>query len=307
MRKHIPQTFNKLEMMMLPISEQTLTFEDELMLTDNFNSPPIEEKEITRFIHNAYPFKVMFNMIQICKKGYMRIRYNLQEYVIRENTVAIILPNSIGECVEISKDFQMAFITYKEDNYLNGHDSAYPAEFRNRLTSQAVACLPDGKMEELLTLYRMMRKRVREPHTEFTREALKGFMQVMLAECYQELSDTLEIKESNYRKNRQKYLFDKFLTLVQKNYTRERSVTFYADLMCLTPKYLSQAIFQASGRHAGEWIKEYVILDAKTLLKNGRYTVQQVSDLLNFANASFFGKYFKAATGYSPKKYQLSV
>lgn len=40
------------------------------------------------------------------------------------------------------------------------------------------------------------------------------------------------------------------------------------------------------------------------MLKSNKYTVQQVSDLLNFANASFFGKYFKAVVGCSPRKYQ---
>ena len=37
MKKNIPQQTNELEMMMLPISERTLTFGNELMLADNFN------------------------------------------------------------------------------------------------------------------------------------------------------------------------------------------------------------------------------------------------------------------------------
>lgn len=304
MKNNPSKLFNELEMVMLPISEQALSFEDELMLDDNFNSPPIEQEEVEPYIAPARPFKIMFSMIQICTKGHMRIRYNLQEYEIKENTAAIILPNSIGECIEISKDFQMAFITYKEDNYMNGHTSSYSAEFRNTLTRQAVINLPEEKTEEMLALYRMMRKRIAEPHTRFTHEALKGYMQVILASCYEELSKELQITEVKNRENRQKRLFDRFLTLVRRNYTKERSVTFYADEMCLTPKYLSQVIFQTSGRHAGEWIKDQVIMEAKILLKSGKYTVQQVSDQLNFANPSFFGKYFKAATGQSPKKYQ---
>lgn len=64
-------------------------------------------------------------------------------------------------------------------------------------------------------------------------------------------------------------------------------MTFYAEKLCLTPKYLSQVILEVSDRHATDWIRDYVILDAKALLKSGRYTVQQVGDLLNFSNASF--------------------
>ena len=105
--------------------------------------------------------------------------------------------------------------------------------------------------------------------------------------------------------NRQQQLFDDFLELVQAHYNEHRCMTFYAEKLCLTPKYLSQVILEVSDRHATDWIRDYVILDAKALLKSGKYTVQQVGDLLNFSNASFFGKYFKAAVGCTPRKYML--
>ena len=84
----------------------------------------------------------------------------------------------------------------------------------------------------------------------------------------------------------------------------ERSIGFYAERLCLTPKYLSQVVHAVSGRHAGEWIRDYVILEAKALLKSGQYTTQQVADMLNFPNQSFFGVYFKKAVGCSPKAYR---
>lgn len=87
-------------------------------------------------------------------------------------------------------------------------------------------------------------------------------------------------------------------------YTKERSVSYYADRLCVTPKYLSQVIHKVSGRFAGDWITDFVILEAKALLKSRKYTIQQVSDKLNFANQSFFGKYFKENVGCSPSKYQ---
>ena len=47
-----------------------------------------------------------------------------------------------------------------------------------------------------------------------------------------------------------------------------------------------------------------VLKEAKALLKSGRYSVQQVSDMLNFANQSFFGAYFKRSVGCSPSAYR---
>ncbi len=69
--------------------------------------------------------------------------------------------------------------------------------------------------------------------------------------------------------------------------------------MCLSPKYFAQMIYKESGKHAKDWIRDFVIKDAKAMLKSGNYTVQEVSETLHFANQSFFGKYFKDAVGCS--------
>lgn len=83
-------------------------------------------------------------------------------------------------------------------------------------------------------------------------------------------------------------------------------VAFYASKLSLTPKYLSKVIRQNSGKTAGEWIEEYVILEAKALLKSTNKTIQQITDELNFSTQSFFGKYFKRRVGLSPKEYRVS-
>ena len=88
------------------------------------------------------------------------------------------------------------------------------------------------------------------------------------------------------------------------NYKQERSVAFYADKLCVTAKYLSLISKEVSGQPAGNWIDEYVILEAKTLLKSSQMSIQEIADSLNFANQSFFGKYFKHHTGISPKEYR---
>lgn len=57
-------------------------------------------------------------------------------------------------------------------------------------------------------------------------------------------------------------------------------------------------------RYSSDWIDDYVILEAKALLKSGKLTIQQISDELNFPSQSFFGKYFKRIAGVSPKEYK---
>ena len=99
-------------------------------------------------------------------------------------------------------------------------------------------------------------------------------------------------------------LLHKFIELVEANFQQERSVAFYADALCVTPKHLSASIREASGRTAGEWIDSYVLIEAKLMLRNTGLTIQEISTKLNFQNQSFFGKYFKRLCGQSPRDYR---
>lgn len=119
------------------------------------------------------------------------------------------------------------------------------------------------------------------------------------------MSPYIEQQDTQYV-SRKKQIFDQFTLLLRQHYTQERSISFYAEKLSITPKYLSQVIYDISGQHARNWIRDHVILEAKALLKCGKYNVQQVSDMLNFANQSFFGVYFKKAVGCSPSAYQDS-
>ena len=99
-------------------------------------------------------------------------------------------------------------------------------------------------------------------------------------------------------------LVERFIELVQDHYREERLIGFYANKLCITPKYLSKLVKEHTGRSAGEWIENHVILEARALLQSSDKTIQQIAVLLNFPNQSFFGKYFKRATGMSPKQYR---
>ena len=63
---------------------------------------------------------------------------------------------------------------------------------------------------------------------------------------------------------------------------------------------------EISGRTAGEWIENYVTVEAKVLLRSTDLTIQEIASRLNFTNQSFFGKYFKHQTGMSPSEYRKS-
>ena len=115
-----------------------------------------------------------------------------------------------------------------------------------------------------------------------------------------------EITEPNRPRSRRMLYTHEFVRLVRKHFRLEHSVRFYANKLCISPKYLSLVVKESSGRSAAEIIDEYLLLEAKNLLRFSGKNIQQVAYELNFSNQSSFGKYFKHLTGMSPSEFQNS-
>lgn len=106
---------------------------------------------------------------------------------------------------------------------------------------------------------------------------------------------------------RKKLLFERFMKLVHEHHNDQREVGFYADELCLTPKYLSHLIREASGKSAPEWIDSFVILEAKNLLRYTDLDIKAISFELHFSSPSLFYRFFKSHTGMTPGEYRGST
>jgi len=81
-------------------------------------------------------------------------------------------------------------------------------------------------------------------------------------------------------------------------------VGWYAQQLCISPKYLSEMVKNVSLRTPNEWIDNYVTMELRVILKNSSKSIKQIALEMNFPNQSFLGKYFKEHVGMSPSKYR---
>ena len=138
----------------------------------------------------------------------------------------------------------------------------------------------------------------------FRKEAIQHLLASLL--YYLEYIAQNSIEQNPAQLTRQEEIFQRFISLVNTHSKKERNVNFYADKLCLTPRYLNTVIRQASQQTVMDWINQSIILEAKVLLKHSNLLVYQISDELNFPNPSFFCKFFKRMTGMTPQEYQKS-
>ena len=112
--------------------------------------------------------------------------------------------------------------------------------------------------------------------------------------------------EARMAQSREQRLFADFMQLVALHAQHEHHIDFYASRLCISPRYMSTLIKKVSGKPAKQWIDEAIIARIKVALRHSDKQMTQISDEMNFANTSFFTKYFKRLTGMTPLQFRNS-
>lgn len=142
--------------------------------------------------------------------------------------------------------------------------------------------------------------------TVYTRNIARSALQCLVYLLLQVHTLRNKSEDRPATQTRQVGYVQEFMQLLQLHHTRHRSITFYADKLHISPKYLSHIIKETTGKSASDWIGDFVVREAKNMLRFTNKNVQQVAYALNFSTQSSFGKFFKHITGMSPSEFQKS-
>jgi len=244
-----------------------------------------------------YPFKLDVTIVLICVKGTTSGKVNLKPFTSASPGLIIILPDQILEHGYVSEDFSglIMIMSKRFTDSLNIQVKlTQMLSFRNNPSTT----ITDDELKSIMAFYSILQRAVRKKDNPYRLEIVQCLIKAFFYSTgYHELPE-------DEKKSKNEMLVEQFLKHLESNYKKQRSMEFYANKLCLTPKYLSKLVKESSGKSASDWIDSYVVLEAKALLKSTNKTIQQISDELNFPSQSFFGKYFKRHVGVSPKEYK---
>lgn len=275
-------------------------FKDHVMVFDNFTEP-IEDFELIST--GIGPLRINTIIIAFCTDGFIRFSLGIEPMEISKNMLVIIRPEQIVETTEVSPDFKAGFIVLKRNFFEIQNDYTNAIALHNFFLEHSVCPLSEENMQEYMQIYDLMKKKIGEKNNIHLLQILQSFCHVM----FYNISNILYHRnqaETQKRKSNSTEIYERFIKCVELNYRKEHSVQYYADVLCLTPKYMSTIIYDVSGKHASEWIKDFIILEAKALLKSTKMSLEEIGDVLNFPTQSHFGRFFKRYTGYSPRVYR---
>lgn len=247
----------------------------------------------------------------LCKGGRIRCRINLKEYEITEEMVVVSMPMNIvqveyGAEDRCRTDFTSCGFILSTRFLKNLHvDMRNVVPLYMQIQNESCIRMREEDIVLLERYYALLRDTVSR-HSPHTAEITNGLIAAMIHTFCDVLSTNAAVPSAVHRpvKSRRKMFFEQFMALLDQYHCSERSLKFYADKLYITPKYLSAVIKEVSGRSAAEWVDDFVVLEAKTLLKYSDLSIQEIAYRLNFSTQSFFGKYFKHQTGMSPTEYK---
>lgn len=251
----------------------------------------------------SHPARLKATTVLICLRGEIDCSINLKRFHITENH---LLVNFSSDIIQIhSTDNIAGYAVILSEEYLQQLQIDFGLRVQSYigLRGNGPVQVPYGELADLKPYYTLLRKNMESGNADVIKGLAHALSYTILAmfRQYQRTQYNVDVKDMS----RSHQIFDKFMTLLQIYHNRERSIQFYADKMCLTSKYISGMIKKYSGRCALEWINDYVMLEAKMMLRYTEMTIQEISNRLNFTTQSAFGKYFKQQTGVGPKQYRI--
>lgn len=244
------------------------------------------------------PVKFDRAAIVLCTAGRKRVKINLHEYELESSMLITLMPGQIVEVFECTPNYKAYAISlsrrFIDMVNIPGWQQSYISMYNN-----PTMLLNASQLQAFNTFFSILYRAAEDRENPFRLQVIENLIRVFY---FGGISRFRAMVPAN--NNVKNGLIERFMELVHENYRTERLIGFYADKLCITPKYLSKLVKEHTGRSASDWIESHVILEARAMLQSSDMTIQQIATSLNFSNQSFFGKYFKRATGISPKQYR---
>lgn len=245
-----------------------------------------------------------------CIKGHLKLSVNLNEYDIRDNHLVITTPGHILKVSQVAGSEQLKYvIVAMSSKFAMGLKVDLKKIMNEGIALMEIPVMKlDEGMSSLMQQHLSLAANVINSDSSFREDSVTSIVSSMICLVAGLWADRInELREEAAQTTtRSRMILEQFIRLVGQYHTKYRNVGFYADKLCLTPKYLSKLIKTASGKSAPEWIDSYVILEAKNLLKYSDIAIKEIVYRLNFPNQSVFYKFFKARTGMTPSEYRNS-
>lgn len=256
--------------------------------------------------------KKLFHMkglgVIICHRGSFQFSLNQKVCSAKAGESLFIPEEGAFQVLQESEDMEVQILIYQIEPIRDIMGNAVVTMYMySRIAPDEPSCVWTTGEEEEITKYMSLL----DSAVEVEENPFKLYEQklLLLALTYRICSmyNRKLVNDGEEAGGRKNEVFIRLIQLIEKYYMQERGVEFYADKLCLSPKYLSAVSKSICGYTVQELVFKAIIRKCISLLKNTQKNIQEISNEFGFPNASYFGTFFKKQMGMSPQQYRRNL
>lgn len=243
--------------------------------------------------------------VLICTKGRCEISVDNFHGTLRRNGTVLMLPGSLLSIRQRSADFKVSLFVFSPTLF---SEAAFRLEidFMRIIKNHPVAQQNAQTARTMHMWMSILEYTYQDRNNRFRNTIIKNRLQNALLELCDKVMRIPELITENPTQAtmRQNEIFNRFMQLLHQHGGHEREVTFYAEQLCISTRYLSTIVRSVSGKSAKTLIDNVVLLELKLLLRTTDLSIQEIAYRLHFPDQSYLGRFFRKHTGISPTAFR---
>ena len=259
------------------------------------------------------PVKLDLFLFFICYDGSMQVDVNNQRHILQPNDLITCPPNSVvqhhallskgfkGALIALSHNFMRRYLPWKKRTW----------EAISYLYNNPVTSIREGQTNRFIPYTQLLKRQFELGDHPYR----KGIVHSLFAALLYEMASVIElvlnqtatvrIEEQAFKQR--DHIFARFMKALEEDNGSHRTVSYYANKLCYTTKYLSKVVKEVSGKTAMEFINQNAIRYIRYQLLYSDKSIKEIADQFEFSNLSFFGKYIKKHLGVSPSQFRKDI
>ena len=254
------------------------------------------------------PFQMKGLGLVICRQGYFKFLLNQKIHLAKSGDSLFIPEDGEFQVLEESGDLEIQILVYQIEPIRDIMGNLVVSMYMySRRTPDSPSCVWTTGEEEEIMKYMSLLDSALQPQEDSFKLYEQKLLLLALTYRICSIYNRKLVSNGQEVEGRKNEVFIHLIQLIEKYYMQERGVAFYADKLCLSPKYLSAVSKSICGYTVQELVFKAIIRKSISLLKNTQQDIQEISNAFGFPNASYFGTFFKKQVGVSPQQYRKNL
>lgn len=240
-------------------------------------------------------------VVILCLSGKVSLVIDGKHYLVKTNDLIVCTPNTYIEEQKEQNSYECIGLVVAPEYFQKAIVlSSNVWNIKQELVNNPVICLSDAEAKMFTQYCNVIRVKLSREHRQHYKEGLSFLISAFICDFYDAM-ETRFSQNTPLEFSSAETIFGKFVQLINDTHPKRREVKFYAQQLCISPKYLSVICKRLTGNTASDLISEMVVKDIQNMLYLSDKSIKEIAVELGFDNLSFFGKFVKRELGMSPK------